>query len=47
LTDGPSASEIEGEGAPIDVPAGAHLEDVDPNVLQDIDFDDGKFPIFK
>ncbi|KAF9787052.1 DNA ATP-dependent helicase [Thelephora terrestris] len=33
-------SEIEGEDASTEVPAGAHLEDVDPRALQDVDFDD-------
>jgi len=42
VADNSSASEIEGEDASTDAPAGAHLEDVDPNVLQDIDFDDGR-----
>jgi len=42
VADNSSASEIEGEDASADAPAGAHLEDVDPNVLQDIDFDDGR-----
>lgn len=41
MTDDFPASEIEGEGASIELPAGAHLEDVDPNSLQDINFDDG------
>jgi len=36
------ASEMEGEDASTDVPAGAHLEDVDPSVLQEINFDDGR-----
>lgn len=33
-------SEIEGEDASTEAPAGAHLEDVDPSALQDIDFDE-------
>jgi chromatin-remodeling ATPase INO80 len=37
------ASEIEGDGPSTNVPAGAELADVDPNTLQDIDFDNGKF----
>ena len=41
VTDNFPASEIEGEGASAELPAGAHLEDVDPNSLQDINFDDG------
>jgi len=45
VTDNLSASEIEGEDASTDVPAGAHLEDVDLDVLQDINFDDGELLI--
>ena len=41
-----SASEIEGEGASTEVPAGAHLEDADPGALQDINFDDGELLSF-
>ena len=44
MADSPLASEIEGEGAATEAPAGAHLEDVDPNSLQEVDFDDGKLP---
>ncbi|KAF8167976.1 SNF2 family DNA-dependent ATPase [Crassisporium funariophilum] len=33
-------TEIEGEGEKLPLPAGAHLEDVDPTSLADIDFDD-------
>lgn len=37
------AAEIEGEPEnPSEVPAGANLTDVDPNTLQDINFDDGE-----
>ena len=43
LIDSSSASEIEGEGTSTDAPAGAHLEDVDPSALQEINFDDGRF----
>ena len=39
------AAEVEGETAEAEAPAGANLEDVDPNALLDIDFDDGKFSI--
>ena len=45
MTDKFSASEIEGEDTSTDVPAGAHLEDVDPDALQDINFDDGELLI--
>lgn len=45
MADNPLASEIEGEDASIEAPAGAHLEDVDPDTLRDVDFDDGK-PLF-
>ena len=42
MTNGSSASEIEGEDGSAEAPAGAHLEDVDPNSLLDINFDDGR-----
>ncbi|KAI0068403.1 hypothetical protein BV25DRAFT_1818814 [Artomyces pyxidatus] len=33
-------AEVEGDGAPVDVPIGASLEDTDPTTLLDLDFDD-------
>jgi hypothetical protein len=38
------AAEVEGENeGQNEAPAGADLADVDPNSLQDIDFDDGQW----
>lgn len=39
-----SASEVQGDTPETSAPAGATLEDVDPSVLREIDFDDGQFP---
>lgn len=36
-----AATEIEGDGENFPLPAGADVGDVDPDTLQDIDFDDG------
>jgi DNA helicase INO80 len=36
-----SASEVQGDTPETSAPAGATLEDVDPSVLREIDFDDG------
>ena len=43
FTIGIIATEIEGESESLPVPAGAQLADVDPTLLPDIDFDNGKF----
>lgn len=37
------AAEVQGDGGDADVPAGAEIDDQDPqSTLQDIDFDDGR-----
>jgi hypothetical protein len=37
----PPATELEGDGETIAIPEAAGVGDVDPSLLQDIDFDDG------
>jgi hypothetical protein len=39
-----SASEVQGDTPESSTPVGATLEDADPSILRDIDFDDGWCP---
>jgi DNA helicase INO80 len=41
-----TAAEVEGEDQSTVIPVGATMDDVDPNFLQDINFDDGLFILF-